>query len=150
MTRVARFILGLVAFAGAGVALVVLGFALLARSTHPPLSPWHRLELREEFHAGRSDVKSFEDYLKLEDRLFAELQRASVTDPFVLSRYHAGSPAALRAWDTPYNRSFELKRESPKGAVLLVHGLSDSPYSMRALADTFYAQGYDVIALPMW
>jgi len=152
MKRLVRWSAGLVILAGAGLALVVLGFAFLARAKHPPLSPWHRLELREEFHAGRSDVKSFEDYLRLEDRLFAELHRRllddpSVADPFLLSRYHPGSPAALRAWDSPYNRSFELRQEDPKGAVLLVHGLSDSPYSMRALADTFHAQGYDVVAL---
>src|SRR5262249_12728832 len=36
---------------------------------------------------------------------------------------------------------------APRGAVLLVHGLSDSPDSVRALADTFFALGYDVVAL---
>src|SRR5688500_9902352 len=32
-------------------------------------------------------------------------------------------------------------------AALLVHGLTDSPYSMRALADTLLAQGYYVVVL---
>jgi alpha-beta hydrolase superfamily lysophospholipase len=31
--------------------------------------------------------------------------------------------------------------------VLLVHGLSDSPYSMRAISDTFFEQGYEVMLL---
>ncbi|HEX4825556.1 MAG TPA: alpha/beta fold hydrolase [Candidatus Polarisedimenticolaceae bacterium] len=156
MFRIARPILktaaALTLLSGLALAVVVLGFAFLSRSKHPPLAPWHRLDLEEEFHAGRADVKSFEDYLRLEDRLFAELHKRllddpSAADPFVLGRYHAGSPAAQRAWDTRYNRSFELKQDHPVGAVLLVHGLSDSPYSMRAIADTFYEQGYDVVAL---
>src|SRR5262245_24477031 len=123
MKRVVRWIAGILLLACAGLGLVVVGFAILARSTHQTLSPWHRLELREEFHAGRTDVKSFEDYLWLEDRLFAELHKRllddpSAADPFLLGRYHAGSAAAVRAWETPYNRSFELRAEHPKGAVL--------------------------------
>jgi hypothetical protein len=58
MKRLVRWMAGLVLLAGAGLALVVLGFALLARSKHPDLAVWHRLELREEFHAGRADVTS--------------------------------------------------------------------------------------------
>jgi alpha-beta hydrolase superfamily lysophospholipase len=48
---------------------------------------------------------------------------------------------------TRYNRSDELAPASPKGAVLLVHGLSDSPYSMHAMAEDFLAQGYYVVVL---
>src|ERR1041385_4116649 len=32
-------------------------------------------------------------------------------------------------------------------AILLVHGLTDSPYYVRALADVFYAAGYNVAAV---
>ena len=136
------------------LALIVVLFAALARAKHPPLAAWHRLELREEYRADRAGVNSFEDYMALESRLFAELHARlldvpSGADPFTLGRYHPGSPAARRAWDTPYNRSYELRPEHPRGAVLLVHGLSDSPYSMRALADVFFAQGYDVVVLRM-
>ena len=152
LRRLIRWLGIAAALACAMLALVVVGFAVLARSKHPDLSAWHRLELAEEFHAGRADVGSFEDYVRLEDRLFAELHRRQLDDPsvadaFLLSRYHAGSPAAVRAWDSRYNRSFELRQENSRGTVLLVHGLSDSPYSVRALADVFFAQGYDVVAL---
>src|SRR5262245_19946371 len=138
----------------AGFALILLSFASVFRAKHPHLEAWYRLKLQEEFHAGQSNVKSFEDYLALEGRLFAELHQAlldnpSAADPFVLSKYHAGSPSARRAWETTYNRSFELKRDDPRGAVLLVHGLSDSPYSMREIANIFYEQGYDVVVLRM-
>lgn len=150
--KLATWSLGVLAAGVALLAVVVLGFAILARSKHPGLEAWHRIELREEFHAGRTDVTTFDAYLRLEDRLFSELRARLLDDPaagdrFVLGRYHPGAPPAVRAWQTPYNRSFELRSEHPRGAVLLVHGLTDSPYSLRAAAEAFHASGYDVVAL---
>src|SRR6478672_2575327 len=88
----------------------------------------------------------FAEYRALEDRLFTELRRKVLDDPAaadsqLLGRYTPGSIPARLALETPYNRSFELVPAEIRGAALLVHGLSDSPYSMRALADTLYAQG---------
>jgi len=131
---------------------VVVGYAVHARLTLPELHPWHRLHLNEEFHAG-GNVGTFEEYLRLEDRLFAELHARLLDDPrqadgYVLGRYHPGSVPARLALTTPYNRSYERAPPgTPRGAVLLVHGLSDSPYSMRALGETFLAQGYHVVVL---
>src|SRR5262249_55594254 len=88
----------------------------------------------------------------LEDRLFDELKsrvlEAPGADSSKYSRYNPSSVPARLALEK-YNRSFELAPADPKGAVLLVHGLSDSPYSMRAIADTFYAHGYYVLGLRM-
>lgn len=58
-------------------------------------------------------------------------------------------PAKL-ALETPYTRSFELMPEPARGAVLLVHGVSDSPYAMRAIATVFCDQGFyfQVLRLP--
>ncbi len=152
--RLLKWSLGLVALCAAALAIVILAFAAQARVKHPDLQPWHRIELQEEFHAGRPEVKTFADYRRLEDRLFAELKTRVLddpraADPYVLGKYHEGSAPARRAWDTPYNRSFELAPQNPRGAVLLVHGLSDSPYSMRAIADAFFREGYHVVVLRM-
>ena len=46
-----------------------------------------------------------------------------------------------------WNRSFELSTEQPRGAVLLLHGMSDSPYSLRALAERLHAEGLHVVGL---
>jgi alpha-beta hydrolase superfamily lysophospholipase len=64
-----------------------------------------------------------------------------------LSRYHAGSTPARLAFDQVYNRSFELEPEEVRGAALLVHGLSDSPYSLRAVAEFLHARGFYVLVL---
>jgi alpha-beta hydrolase superfamily lysophospholipase len=153
MRRVATWLLASSAAAGVLLAAAVLGFAVLARAKHPDLRPWHRLSLAEEYHAGRKGAPaSFAEYLALEDRLFAELHRRLLDDPaaadtYSLSRYRPGSAPYRLAFDTKYNRSYELAPAHPKGAVLLVHGLTDSPYSMRGLAETFFAEGYHVVVL---
>ena len=134
------------------LAALVLGYAVHARLTLAELRPWHRLHLREEFHAGGT-VRTFEAYLRLEDRLVAELHARLLDDPgqadgYVLGRYHPGSVPARLALETPYNRSYVLSPPgTARGAVLLVHGLSDSPYSMRALGETFLHLGYHVVVL---
>jgi len=47
----------------------------------------------------------------------------------------------------PYNRSFRMTPDKLVGHALLVHGLTDSPYSMRALARSLHARGIDVTVL---
>ncbi|HSD69295.1 MAG TPA: alpha/beta fold hydrolase [Woeseiaceae bacterium] len=150
--RIAKWSLRVLAIVVGVLATIVVGYAIQTRIALPELAAWHRLDLKEEFHAGRADVQSFEDYRRLEDRLFAELRSRLLDDPqavdqFALGRYRPGSVPAQLALDTRYNRSYELAPAEPKGSVLLVHGLSDSPYSFRALAETFFEQGYHVIVL---
>ena len=153
LKRTTRWLLYLLAFAASIVAAVVLAFAFQARLRLPALSAWHRVELREEFAAGRSDApKTLRDYWRLEDRLFDELRAKILADPkaadrMPFGRYNLASIPAHLAYETPYNRTYELSPPDPKCAVLLVHGLSDSPYSMRAIAETFQEQGCYVLVL---
>jgi esterase/lipase len=135
------------------VATIVLVYAIQARLRLGDLRPWHRLTLDSEFDAGRSDApKTFAEYRQLEERLFADLRRRllddlEAADAHALSRYNPQSAPARLALGTPYNRSFELAPEVVRGGVLLVHGLSDSPYSMRALGEFFRDRGFYVLAL---
>ena len=151
--RAIRWPLYLVGLAATVLVTIVLVFAIQARARLADLESWHRVALDSEFRAGRADApKTFVEYRALEDRLFAELRRKVLDDPSAadtqqLGRYTPGSVTEQLALDTPYNRSFELVPTEIRGAALLVHGLSDSPYSMRALAETLYAQGYYVLAL---
>ena len=49
--------------------------AILAGCGGQRLEPWHTADLTNEFVAGMADeVRTFDDYLALEDRLFDELQ----------------------------------------------------------------------------
>ena len=133
---------------------LTLAWLLLAQGcSGPSLEPWHTERLSEEFTASNADeIRTFGDYLALEDRLFAELEEkvyAHVdTGPaYQLARYSPGSPADPRNDQPDWNRSFELGPAAPVGGVLLLHGMSDSPYSLRALAETLAQRGYRVLGL---
>jgi alpha-beta hydrolase superfamily lysophospholipase len=145
--------------AGIGAAIlgtIVLVYALQARARLGDLKPWHQVVLQEEFSAGKAGAPaSFEQYVALEARLFKELgtrilEARDAADSWELGRYNPGSVVAKLALTTPYNHSYVLVPNiEPRGSVLLVHGLSDSPYSMRAMAETFLEQGYYVVSLRM-
>jgi alpha-beta hydrolase superfamily lysophospholipase len=47
------------------------------------------------------------------------------------------------------NRSFELPADKPRGGVLLLHGMSDSPYVLRTLGMKLHEQGYWVVGMRM-
>jgi alpha-beta hydrolase superfamily lysophospholipase len=134
---------------------IVIGFAVQARVNLAELRPWHRVRLVEEFRADRIDApKSFDEYRSLEDRLLAELRRRVLDDPaardnYMLGRFNPQSIPSRLALETPYNRSFELVPDAIRGAVLLVHGLTDSPYALRGLAEFFRERGFYVVVLRM-
>lgn len=137
----------------AAIACVSLVAVLLSGCGGEPLEPWHEEYLDEEFSVGlTNDVKSFTDYLVLEDRLFRQLDEEVysevATGPrFGLVRFSKGSASDPQTRTPNWNRSFELTADRPAGGVLLLHGMSDSPYSLRALAESLNARGYWVIGL---
>ncbi len=116
---------------------------------------WHEIELDEEFSADRAgEIGSFEAYRALEDRLFAEIDaevfdRTGTGPEFTLVRYSRGSASDPARWPRDWNRSFELPADSPTGGVLLLHGMSDSPYSLRALGEALGTRGHWVLGLRM-
>jgi alpha-beta hydrolase superfamily lysophospholipase len=133
---------------------VLSGAALLLQGCSSlPLEPWHTAGLTEEFRAARSDgIRSFEDYLILEGRLFAQLEakvyaRTATGPDTALMRYSKGSASDPQRREPNWNRSFELPAEAPVGAVLLLHGMSDSPYSLRALGQELNRRNYWVVGL---
>jgi alpha-beta hydrolase superfamily lysophospholipase len=109
--------------------------------------------LTEEFTVEKADeIKTFSDYLALEDRLFKQLDEKvyahSETGPeYRLDRYSPGSAADSRKLKTNWNRSFELTTEQPRGGVLLLHGMSDSPYALRTLGKALHQKGYWVVGM---
>ena len=118
----------------------------------PELQLWHTEKLDAEFTAERAkEIRSFDDYRRLEDELFAQLDRqvfARVdTGPaYELVRYSSGSAANPQRRETNWNRSFELPADMPAGGVLLLHGRSDGPYSLRAIGEALNRSGYWVLA----
>ena len=138
----------------AGAALTLFAGALwLGVKKVPDLKPWHQAALREEFtRADAAGVKNLDAYRALEGRLFEELkhevyERVADSDRRLLNRYSAGSLADPTAYAEDGNRSYELPVEKPRAGVLLIHGLSDSPYILRTLATRLHDQGCRVAGL---
>jgi alpha-beta hydrolase superfamily lysophospholipase len=131
---------------------IVSGFTFYAVTMLPPLHPWHLERLSEEFTALRHSDLDFAGYLAREDKLFAEYHAKvagwnSRDEAYLFSRFNPDSPVNRLVDGAPRNRSFRLAQIQPKGQALLIHGLTDSPYSMKALADSLNARGFDVTVL---
>lgn len=132
---------------------LILLIPLLTACGGSSLQPWHTEKLREEFTASKTEqVKTFADYQELEARLFSELETKvysaeSATPANKLVRYSRNSLADPLSLQPNWNRSFELRHSDPKGGVLLLHGMSDSPYSLRAIGSTLNQAGYHVVGL---
>ncbi len=134
-----------------GVTLTLLVVGIHALTSRPALQVWHTVDLDEEFTRA-SDVKDFAGYLKLEDRLFTQLenkvyQKTGPAGADSINRYQHGSRVDPTAMQPNWNRSFELRQDHPTAGVLLLHGLSDSPYSLRHLGESFHATGATVMGL---
>ena len=51
------------------------------------------------------------------------------------NRYQSSSISSPRRASRDWNRTFELTPTAVRGGALLIHGLTDGPYSMRAVAE---------------
>jgi len=142
------------ALVGYGLVFSLLGglTAYIYLNSKFTLDAWHLENLTEEFTASSAkNVPDFEAYRQLEQRLFDELRqkvyRTSSEPGSQFNRYRSKSLSDPFRFDINWNRSFEMTVDSPRGGVLMVHGLSDSPYSVRSLAEKLHSQGFWIVGL---
>jgi alpha-beta hydrolase superfamily lysophospholipase len=134
------------------LALLLALLYTLSRNWPEP-AVWHTADLDEEFSVARSaEVRDYADYLALEERLFRQLDREVYANTpsgpeHAIDRYSRDSTADPTNREKNWNRSFELGAANPRGGVLLLHGMSDSPYSLRALGLALNGAGYQVLGL---
>ena len=136
--------------------LVGVGFYLHYLWNGPELKPWHRARLDAEFTAsdyadGR--ITTLAQYRDLERRLQTQVavevyQRVAASDRGLFVRYGTGSRSDPGTWVTNWNMTFVLEPEGDvRGGVVLLHGLTDSPYSLRSLGEVLARDGYRVVGL---
>ena len=142
-----------VAYSLLGSAIVLIGVYVYMLQSRPDLKIWHKAELDSEFQAEQaSDISTLDDYLELERRLFQELQErvyAEVgdSDQRQINRYSSGSLMDPTSYPQDWNRTFELTQEVPEAGIVLLHGLSDSPYSLRTIGQQLHGSGFHVVGL---
>ena len=139
------------ALALAASVVTLLGVRIWDIERGPPLELWHTF-VPHELSADEIDRADWKGYLSAEERAFAEV-RAEVTDRIgpdahdPSNRYDAKSPIYPGRFATDWNRSYVMLPEGrPLGAVVMLHGLTDSPYSLRHLSRMYRDAGYAVVA----
>jgi alpha-beta hydrolase superfamily lysophospholipase len=136
----------------ATVLAVILALRVLQSERQPDLKPWHTWAPHDA-DAGDIDTLDWAGWLAREDALMKEMRarmadELAPADRVAANRYFAGSPLNPAHFAPDWNRSYEmLPIGEPRGAVVLLHGLSDSPYSLRHVALAYVSHGYAAIGL---
>ncbi len=118
----------------------------------PALEPWHTY-VPHELSVAELDHASWGDYLKAEDSIFEGVrtevtQKLGADERVPSNRYFADSPIYPGHFKQDWNRSYVMEPASaPVGAAVFLHGLTDSPYSLRHLAARYRDAGYVSIAI---
>jgi alpha-beta hydrolase superfamily lysophospholipase len=134
------------------IALTLFAVRAYDSQRGPPLDLWHTY-VPHELVANEIDRADWVAYLAKENALFDDVRR-EVTDKLPpeartpSNRYFEGSPIYPGHFKQDWNRSYILEPASPPlGAVVLLHGLTDSPYSLRHIARLYQQRGYVVVAI---
>lgn len=118
----------------------------------PALEPWHTF-VPHEMSGDEVDGADWPAYLAAEQRVFAEVKtnvsdRLEAGERIPLNRYFSGSPIYPEHFARDWNRSYQLlPAGEPRGAVVLLHGLTDSPYSLRHIADNYRQHGFVAVGI---
>lgn len=142
-----------VAYGAPCVVATLIAVYLHHLKSQPDLRPWHTARLDAEFRAAdAAKVRTLDDYRRLEDRLFAQLRervyaKVADADRRAINRYSSGSLSDPLPHQPDWNRTFELPVGSPRGGAVLLHGLTDAPYTMRTIGAQLHAKGYWVVGL---
>jgi alpha-beta hydrolase superfamily lysophospholipase len=136
------------------VAVVAFGLRSVRAMRGPALQPWHT-HVPVELSADELDAADWKRYLAQEQAIFDDI-RANVTQrlepdarvPY--NRYFEGSPVYSPRFKQDWNRSYVMEPAgAPKGVVVLLHGLTDSPYSLRHVARRYVDRGFVAIGIRM-
>ena len=131
-----------------GIVLVVLlAVRVYLSQKGPELHLWHTWRA-DEMSVREMDNADFARYIARENSIFADLDNAVTAktegeERTPLNRYYRQSLVWPGQFTPDANRSFVLMPAGkPRGAVVLLHGLTDSPYSVRRLAVNYQQHGF--------
>jgi alpha-beta hydrolase superfamily lysophospholipase len=134
------------------IALTLMAVRIYDTQRGPPLKLWH-IYAPPELNAEDLDKADWNQYLAAEQVAFDAVHREvdeklTSKERVPVNRYFEGSPVHPANFARDWNRSYVLEPEgTPVGAVVFLHGLTDSPYSLRHIARRYRAHGYVAIAI---
>jgi alpha-beta hydrolase superfamily lysophospholipase len=145
---------------GAAILAAMLGLLIAAGLSFrawdalrsPPLEVWHTF-VPDEPDAEAIDDADWAAYFRAEERVFDEVAQEVIRKPDTagqvpINRYVATSPVDPQGFATDWNRSYLMEPDrEPIGAAVFLHGLTDSPYSLRHLAALYRRKGFVAIGI---
>ncbi|HCL6057662.1 TPA: alpha/beta fold hydrolase [Citrobacter amalonaticus] len=129
------------------VLIIFLGVRVYQTESGPDLHSWHTWH-GNEMSAAALDNATFAQYQVREAALFADLQKQvgdtlSPDEQTPINRFWLGSRVAPGQFTPNWNRSFVLMPQGkPRGVAVMLHGLTDSPYSLKDIARIYQQQGF--------
>ncbi len=138
-------------YAAAGVlALVATIYLVRAFDSRGQLDlgPEHRVRFVAEFTADQESRVDWQDYQDIEALLATELQsRVDIhhRGDWLLDRHLSTSLTYPDSLEANWNYSYVASPSTARGVAVMLHGLTDSPYSLLATANLFVGQGYHAV-----
>jgi alpha-beta hydrolase superfamily lysophospholipase len=135
-----------------GILVVFLGVRAYRALSGRPLHPWHTF-VPVELKADELDGADWPRYLAQEDAIMASVrrevsQKLAPDERVPINRYFEASPVYPARFAQDWNRSYVLEPDgTPVGVVVLLHGLTDSPYSLRHIAKRYRDRGFVAIGI---
>jgi len=134
------------------VLATILGVRAWDSTRGAPLEPWHTF-VPQELTADELAKTDWAAYVAAENAIFEQVT-AEVTrklpegERVPYNRYYAESPVYPPRLSRDWNRSYVMEPDGPpRGAAVFLHGLTDSPYSLRHIARRYRELGYVAIAI---
>jgi len=140
---------GCVLLAGFVLFLAILIYLGVSARGKPEPQTWHRSP-RWEDNLTQQKYGDFAEYLAKEkeylDKIYAEVR---IEKTAFYNKYAEDNLSSPYVNGNNLNASFEFlpKDEVIRGGILLVHGLTDSPYHLRSIGQLFADNGFYVISL---
>jgi len=112
-----------------------------------PLRAWHTF-IPREMTVDALEAANWQEYLAYEDQVFKEVYEHVVrtlpeSEKTLMNRYYENSLVYPPRLAHDWNRSYVLHPEGElKGVVVLLHGLTDTPYSLRHVARLYAQNGF--------
>jgi len=127
----------------------VLNYGCISPKKMSAIEPWHDIPDLED-NITQASYNDFSEYLAAENQFLATIQNGvTIEETASFNRYARNNKSSPYVDGDNLNASFEFlpDEEEIKGGVLLVHGLTDSPYHMKSIGKIFFNNGFYVIGL---
>ncbi len=131
---------------------LAMGLRVASLQGAAPLSVWHT-HVPDEADAAALDRMDWAAYLRAEAQLFETLrahlrQQLPAHERKPANRYFEGGPLDAGQRPVDWNRSFVLQPDAaPLGAAVLLHGMTDAPYSLRHVAQHYRQRGFVALGI---